>query len=227
MFSNPDFFTPARRTRFALIGVAAALASALLAGCSLLPADKPETPVQERLPEPAPAPAPGNGAAIINLPPPVAVAVPAANDALTNLLTYADRVRQMPSAELGQESARLSPDQSSAANQLQLALVLGQSRQLQDLVRAQELLARVLGNSGDQAQPLHPLARLLAARFGEQRRVEEQLEKERQQGRELQRKLDQTNDRLEALKAIERSLTSRPAASVPTPDNHRRIAPPP
>ena len=52
----------------------------------------------------------------------------------------------------------------------------------------------------------------------EQRRVEEQLEKQTQQTREVQRRLDQTNERLEALKAIERSLTSRspaPAASAP------------
>ena len=68
----------------------------------------------------------------------------------------------------------------------------------------------MLANAGPEAQPLHPLARLLAFRYGEQRRLEDQLEKERQQTREVQRKLDQTSERLEALKAIERSLTARP-----------------
>jgi hypothetical protein len=218
MFSKPDFSTLPCRARLSLIGVGAAL----LAGCSVVPASKREAPVEERIPVPAPAPA-----AIIKLPAPAAAVAPAANDALATMLSYAERVRQMPSAELGQEAARLNADLSGPVNQLQLALVLSQLRQLPDLMRAQELLARVLGNSNDQAQPLHPLARLLAARYGEQRRVEEQLEKEKQQGRDLQRRLDQTNDRLEALKAIERSLTTRPAAPAPAPDNHRKTAPAP
>ena len=221
MFSKPDFSTLQRRARLSLIGVGAAL----LAGCSLVPASKGEAPVEERIPVPAPAPT-----AIIKLPAPaaaIALTAPAANDALASMLSYAERVRQMASAELGQEAARLGGDQPGPASQLQLALVLSQLRQLPELVRAQELLARVLGNSGEQAQPLHPLARLLAARYAEQRRVEEQLDKEKQQTREVQRRLDQTNERLEALKAIERSLTTRPAASAPTPDKHRKTAPAP
>jgi hypothetical protein len=49
-----------------------------------------------------------------------------------------------------------------------------------------------------------------------QRRLEDLLERQNQQTREVQRRLEQTNERLEALKAIERSLTSRsPAASRP------------
>ena len=65
---------------------------------------------------------------------------------------------------------------------------------------------------------MHPLARLLASRYAEQRRLEEQLDKQNQQLRDVQRRLDQTNERLEALKAIERSLTSRsPAAPTSAP----------
>ncbi len=128
------------------------------------------------------------------------------------MLAYADRVRQMPAPELGQEISRLA-NPATADAQLQLALALGQLRQLPELMRAQELLARVLANAD--AQALHALARLLAARYGEQRRLEDQLDRQTQQLRDVQRRLDQTNDRLEALKAIERSLTSRPAASSP------------
>ena len=157
------------------------------------------------------------------------------------MLTYAERVRLMPPAELNQESARLSaPGEATLpGSQLQLSLVLSQLRQLPELIRAQELLARVLANAGPDAQPLHPLARLLAFRYGEQRRLEDQLEKERQQTRDVQRKLDQTNERLEALKAIERSLTTRPPAppapaQVPAPApapasapaSRGRVAPP-
>ncbi|OYY47751.1 MAG: hypothetical protein B7Y54_15610, partial [Polaromonas sp. 35-63-240] len=124
------------------------------------------------------------------------------------------RVRQMQPAELSQEATRLAAPADAAApgNQLQLSLVLSQLRQLPELIRAQELLGRVLANASPDAQALHPLARLLAFRYGEQRRLEEQLDKERQQTRDVQRRLDQTNERLEALKAIERSLTTRPPA---------------
>jgi hypothetical protein len=149
---------------------------------------------------------------------PIAADVP---DAGAGMLAYADRLRLMPPAALGAEVARLGEAKTPAA-QLQLALALGQLRQLPELIRAQELLARVLGNA--EAQHLHALARLLAARYGEQRRLEEQLEKQTQQVRELQRKLDQSNERLEALKAIERSLTSRPAAPLPPA---RRVRPGP
>ena len=135
------------------------------------------------------------------------------------MLSYAERVRSMPAAELASEAARLgTPGEASVpTNQMQLALVLGQTRQLPDLVRAHELLSRVLVNTSLDAQPLHTLARMLAFRIGEHRRVEDQLDKERQQSRELQKKLDQTNERLEALKAIERSLTARPPPPPVTP----------
>jgi hypothetical protein len=146
---------------------------------------------------------------------------PEAPDAGPGMLAYADQVRLMPPAALGAEVARLG-EAKTPASQLQLALALGQLRQLPELIRAQELLARVLGNP--EAQPLHALARLLSARYGEQRRLEEQLEKQTQQVRELQRKLDQSNERLEALKAIERSLISRPAAPLPPA---RRVRPGP
>ena len=161
-------------------------------------------------------------------PTPPAVPAPAvvlpAPEAVARVLNYFERVRTMPTVELNQELARLAaPGEANLpASQVQLSLVLSQLRQLPELIKAQELLARVLANAGPDAQPLHPLARLLAFRYGEQRRLEDQLEKERQQTREVQRKLDQTNERLEALKAIERSLTTRPPpppapAQVPAP----------
>lgn len=133
-------------------------------------------------------------------------------EAVMRLLAYADRVRALSPSELAQEAARLG-NPPAPAEQLQLALVLSQMRQTPELIRAQELLARVLANA--QAQPLHPLARLLAARYSEQRRLEDQLDRQTQQTREVQRKLDQTHERLEALKAIERSLTNRPPAAAP------------
>lgn len=145
-----------------------------------------------------------------------AAALPApANEPVVQLLAYADQVRAMSGPELSQEVARLGTPYAPAS-QLQLALVLSQLRQSAELVRAQEWLSRLLANTDAEAQPLHPLARLLAARYGEQRRLEDLLDKQSQQTRDVQRKLDQTNERLEALKAIERSLTRRAPAPSPT-----------
>jgi hypothetical protein len=133
---------------------------------------------------------------------------PPASDTVTAILDYADRVQVMSPAELGQEITRLG-DSAVPNDQVQLSLALSQLHLLPELVRAQELLGRVLANADEQAQPLHALSRLLSSRYGEQRRLNDLLDKQSQQTREVQRRLDQTNERLEALKAIERSLTSR------------------
>lgn len=143
------------------------------------------------------------------------------------MLAYAERIRQIPPAELNAEIARLS-DIKMPVEQLQLSFALSQLRQLPELIRAQELLARVLGNA--EAEALHPLARLLASRYSELRRLGEQLDKQAQQIRDSQRRLEQANERLEALKAIERSLVSRPPAPAvpavpPAPPNRPKTAP--
>ncbi len=175
-----------------------ALAISLSAGCA---APAPPSPMQGKTANPAPAGSPNQAA-------------PAEkdNEVLTPLLAYADRARTLQGAELAQEITRLA-DPSLPADQLRLALALSQTRQLYDLVRAQELLQRVLANAGAEARPLHPVARLLAARFSEQRRVEDLLDRQNQQLRDLQRRLEQTQEKLDALKEIERSLNSRPPAA--------------
>jgi hypothetical protein len=189
-----------------------ALALSLAAGCTV----------------PAPAPA-GPGMAIVTkpdpgAPPPPANAAPSEADAVTPLLAYADRLRGLPGPELAQEIARLG-NAASAGDQLRLALTLSQTRQPHDLVRAQEQLQRALANNSEEARPLHALARLLAARFAEQRRTEDQLDRQNQQLRDLQRRLDQTQDKLDALKEIERSLSSRPPAA-PASSPRGRTRPP-
>ena len=221
MYLNPEVtFRSRRACRSASLALAAAW---LLTACSLSAPFRTSPATPEVLPRISNAvPAVAAAAPPPAEPPPVP-AQPANSDPqpqtgpLPRVLSYAERVRSMPAAELASEAARLSaPGESSVpASQMQLALVLGQTRQLPDLVRAQELANRVLANTSAEAQPLHALARVLAFRFGEQRRLEDLLDKERQQSRELQKKLDQTNERLEALKAIERSLTTRPPPVPP------------
>ena len=136
------------------------------------------------------------------------------------MLAYADKVRPLGGAELNAEITRAGDPGDSPAAQMQLALLLAQTRVPADLVRALGLLQRVMSNPSPEAQPLQPLARALAARYVEQRRVEDDRDKQAQQVRESQRRIDQLNDRIEALRAIERSFArpnNVPAPTLPAP----------
>ena len=218
MFLKADFFAQSARRRLWASG--GLLAAALLTGCTL-PATLKVAPEAAPTTATPPAASPGHPPS-----PPLATphrAAPApASEELLQALAYADRMRTLSVAELGQEVTRLNHP-VVPLDQLQLALALSQLRQTPELMRAQELLSRLLANTDAQAQALHPLARLLAARYGEQRRLEDLLDKQNQQTRDVQRRLEQTHERLEALKAIERSLISRPhtpAAQAPANRAH-------
>lgn len=170
----------------------------LCAGCSLTAPLIAEPAASLRTAVPAPAHRAG------------AASADSAAVAVTAVLAYADRVRGLPGPELLQEIAGLG-EPAAAVDQVRLAIALSQTHQLYDLVNAQQRLQRVLSSDSDDARPLQTLARLLAARYVEQRRVEDLLDRQNQQLRELQRRFEQTRDQLEALKAIERSLNNRPA----------------
>lgn len=215
MFLNPDFFeNPSRR--LVRVGLLVSVAVTMLAvGCANSVGQR-GSDAATALPEtPSITPSP----VLCQPVTPVAPVVSLAADPIIGLLAYAERARRMPPAELGQEVIRLG-DAAGPTEQVQLALVLSQLHLLPELIRAQDLLSRVLANAGDEAKALHPLAGLLAARLGEQRRLEDLLDKQTQQTREVQRRLDQTNERLEALKAIERSLTNRPTPASNSRGNH-------
>jgi hypothetical protein len=238
MSSNPepaDF--PASCARIGLSACLGALAILLLGACSSLPpvlAVSPAAASEDAQSAAQPGPASRLVAPESAAPPSASLAASPADapvsgppaEAVVRLLAYADRVRALPMPDLFREIARLG-NPATPAEQLQLALSLGQLRQAAELARAQELLNRILSNPSAPAQALQPLARLLAARYAEQRRLEDQLDKQIQQTREVQRRLEQTHERLEALKAIERSLTSRPpaAASAPAVRRNRPAAP--
>ena len=181
-------------------------------------------------PPPAPAPAPlvCERPAIDDAPPPSSATQPGgatrAPSSVTQvegnvaLLSYADRVRMMSIGELAAEVARLN-EQSDATRSpygdLQLAVALGQTRQPQDLQRAIGVLQRLAGATSDEARRLQPMGRLIAARYLEQRRVEDLLDKQNQAMRDTQRRMDQLNERLEAVRAIERSLTRSNGSAAP------------
>ncbi|MFM9922265.1 hypothetical protein VLK31_04685 [Variovorax sp. H27-G14] len=142
------------------------------------------------------------------------------------MLSYADKMRSLNGGDLSAEISRLGDPGDSPTTQMQLALLLSQTRVPADLARALGLMQRVVANPSPEAQPLQPLARALAARYVEQRRVEDDRDKQVQQLRDSQRRIDQLNDRIEALRAIERSFArpnmapaapAAPNASKPTP----------
>jgi hypothetical protein len=139
---------------------------------------------------------------------------------------YADQLRAMQPRQLANEVARLGSSAMST-DQLRLALVLLQSRPFVEaaarqngeiaptrpsqemLLRAQELVQALVSGTDSESEALRPFARLLLARITEQKRVEDLLERQSSQLRDAQRRLDQANDKLQALREIERSLTRR------------------
>ena len=194
------------------IGALVLAPTALLAACiSPPPAGTPPAPVAVVVPAPLPV-APPPAEPPREAPSPASAPVPEASQ-LTQALAYADRVQRMPPAELTREIARLGEAEDTlAASPLHLALALAQTRQPVDTARALAQVQRLLGHNDPAMQPLQPLARLLEARLLQQRRLEEQLERQAQQLRDAQRRNDQLNERLEAVRAIERSMTARPPA---------------
>jgi hypothetical protein len=191
------------RSRAAL---AALFAAVSLAGCV----------VPKPLPPPAPPPV---------VAPPVVKCDPpreAQDLATRHLLATEDRLSALNTADLTAEAARAA-DPAAIESQMDQALALSMTHNPGDLARAQAVLEQVLHNNAPQADPWRSLARLLAYRLGEQKRAEDAAERNAQQLRDAQRdnqrKLDDVNSKLEALKAIERSLNTRqmPAASSPKP----------
>lgn len=141
------------------------------------------------------------------------------------MLSYADKMRSLNGGDLAGEISRIGDPGDSPTTQMQLALLLSQTRVPADLARALGLLQRVIANPSPEAQPLQPLARALAARYVEQRRVEDDRDKQVQQLRDSQRRIDQLNDRIEALRAIERSFARpnmAPAAPAAPPNGTKQ-----
>jgi hypothetical protein len=139
------------------------------------------------------------------------------------LLAYAERLRTLSPGELATEIAALGEPGPQPMAQMQLALALTHSHQPVDTARALGLFQRVVAQEQPSAAPHKPLARLMAERLLDQRKLEETVERQSQQLREQQRRIEQLSDRLEAMRAIERSLNTRPPAAnrpprpTPTP----------
>ncbi len=183
-----------------------------LSACTTPPPPPVAPPPAPSVVVPAPAPAP----VVILLPDP-------ADAAARRLLAYHDQVRLMAPAELANEVNRLNALVSANAAAapadavLELALVLSLQHNGGDVVRGVSLLEPIVRSIDPELLPWQPMARLLLGRLNEQRRLEDLVERGNVQRREQQRNLQQLNEKLEALKAIERSMTTRPPGVAPVP----------
>ncbi len=204
----------------ASVGEAASGSSPVVIGPSATPADLssavcPELPTASLHCEPVP----DIGALRSVLP-----------DPTTTLLEFADRMRGASPAERAREITRSTAlargnGHASPQQQLRLAIVLGQIRPGADLARAQQLAQQVANSAHPEAQPIKPLARLLAARMAEQRRLEEQLDRAERQLRDQRQRLARATQRLEAVRAIERSLGTAPAERPIAPSDAASAVP--
>src|SRR5450830_648667 len=125
---------------------------------------------------------------------------------MDDLLVYHQSLRRLSQQELGRELQALNARQGGAMLAMQKALVLGLTRDSNDLARAQVQLGTVLNANDSDAVALKPLAQLLVSNYAEMRRLSESADKASQQSKDTQRKLDQLSEKLEALKTIERTL---------------------
>jgi len=197
-------------TIVAAMGVAACTAPPKApAATSAVPASPPPPP-----PPPAPAITPVEAEPVAPATQPALAFSQYGQGPVVAMLAYADKVRPLSPPELAAELGRLGDLVETPITQTQMALVLAQTRNPADLARALGLLQRVISNPSAEALPLQPLARTLAARFTEQRRVEDDRDRQAQQLKDSQRRIDQLNDRLEAVRAIERSF-ARPNSTPP------------
>jgi len=192
----------------------------LVAGCTT-PRKPPAEPVTVAVvPPPPPTVMPVEAEPVAPATQPGGIFAQQPQGPVGTMLTYADKVRQLGPPELANELARLGDLVETPTTQMQTAIVLAQTRAPADLAKAQGLLQRVATNPSADALPLQPLARVLGARYAEQRRVEEDRDKQAQQVRDSQRRIEQLNDRIEALRAIERSFTRpNPPPAAPVNNN--------
>jgi hypothetical protein len=192
--------------------LAACLAATLCTACGLFESPPPPPP-PHRAPPPAPVAAPAPPAVLVA---PADLAKPA-DQVARRLLAYHEQIRLLSPTELAAEIARLDATLAPGVTTsppdilLDLSLALALQHNPGDLARAGSLLDPLTQAADPDLLPWQGIARLLAGRIAEQRRLEEQAERQASQWRDSQRTNQQLTEKLEALKAIERSMIKRPA----------------
>ncbi|WP_432732486.1 hypothetical protein R0381_000264 [Jeongeupia wiesaeckerbachi] len=129
------------------------------------------------------------------------------------LFDYGASLRVRAPADLNREIARLGAEPGETA-QVQRAMAYAQLRGNGDLTRAIGLLDAVQKATSPQAEALRPLAQWLSAQYADLRRQDADADKLNQQLKDAQKRANDLNDKLNALKAIEHGLPLKPAAKA-------------
>lgn len=180
------------------------LTALLLAAC---------TPPPVRAPLPLPPPP------MLMVCPPVPVAVPAVDTGavVNELLLYQAGLRGLGPVELVKVLTDLNTKPGSGSASVRRAMLLTALRGNGDLGRAQGMLEAVAQSTAADDAQLRPLARALLQNLVDLRHQDDNVDRLNNQVREAQRRNDQLNEKLEALKNIERTLSVRPPAANPSP----------
>jgi hypothetical protein len=123
---------------------------------------------------------------------------------INELLAYQAGLRRSAVPELSKSQQQ----QPGFEAMLRRAMLLAAQRGSGDLGRAQAQLDGVLQSRALDAQYLKPLAQVLAGHYAELRRQDAALDKLNGQLRDGQRRNEQLNEQLDALKNIERTLSA-------------------
>lgn len=138
-------------------------------------------------------------------------------ESLNQLLAYQASLRQLSAADLARALVDANRQTVTGKVIVRRAMLITAQRGTADMGKAQAMLDSLLQSDQEEDQYLKPLARTLQANIADMRRQDDALERQAAQLREAQRRNESLNDKLEALKNIERTLSTRPPAPPPPP----------
>lgn len=137
------------------------------------------------------------------------------------MLAYHQRIQSLNTAELARER-RAAAEAPGATRQMQQALLALHPRSV-NLARARSHLDAIVSGDDIEARKLQPLARVMLEHVSERARLEAvndrfalQLEQANQKMADTQTLAATLQQKLDALAEIERHLSERPAAPLPS-----------
>jgi hypothetical protein len=155
-----------------------------------------------------PAPPPTKAVAVLPVSAPV-------NSLADVLLAYHRSLDGSSQSELNKELGALNYAPAGAETEVRKAMVLGAMRDSARLARARTILAGVLLMDDADALALRPLVEWMINNNTELRRLILLNDRQAQQLKDIQRRSDQANEKLEAMKRIESSQPASPIEIAP------------
>jgi hypothetical protein len=135
----------------------------------------------------------------------------AVKSVVDRLFVYRRWLDGVSQADLNKELSALNSAPASAETEVRKAMVLGAMRDGARLARARTILDNVLQMNDSDALALRPLVEWMIDNNTELRRITSLNERQALQLKDTQRRFDQLNEKLDAMKRIE---TSQPASPI-------------